>query len=798
VDWRILLTAVGAVIAVVYAFVQYRLIETKGPMDAVGNGITIGKAKAFDNRTLALRIERLSASLAAMKVVNQRAAENVSTFQGQISSELSRTLTLNLSPQTAKGNGDGPAADTKEEGDKGSRPAAAPSSNAAGAESNTKIGLAAGDILNDQLNLASQILNLEMLYERSLTDRLLGEGQRLQTVLGFQISITPPAGYERCVAIAEIAVRVKGNAGPVSLVALIPQEKTYNSQSFSSSAQSIGGSAVAGVLTLGLGAKGEARQLFIHRDSDTIAFERDPRSDPTLFDNDKNATVFGWEFRPVLGRSTVSAGIRQLLAVVALPAADQRASQEVELEVCTRSYWRRYSAKRQSSSRKWHLMPFKIDGSNTNNSETQVLKVPNTHKIQESLAPIVSEIKWVNCGADRVTVIVKGSNFFSGTKVVIGGKVHREEDLNLTLKSDQALEFETSITALATGDAVLSGRFGASFRLRVPESLLPVKELYIARASIKPNRYTDAFRVTIEVAGMDGAVVKDFTTTSLTNLPKPILFVGAEPILTPYDFTDVLPVKEPKRADTCGVKKDSPSPLQTTAKSLRVEAWIPVKLLGRNSSITFRIPFCGTEYQASQPLSLAEPTVVKVGGDSQKTVLWIAHPLRFAGPVSVELDRVYREEAEGLKKRSDFDYMFEVSTDTASKYQNLVLRDGTAEPYLLPIPLEEQPKTSVEAAGKPPQITKGDLGPVEWSGTALDAITAVNLYTSASNGNHQPVAPSTPAGTPAQFTVYEGGKRIEVYFTTGSTNYLGRAEVEFQTALGNNIRVPLIILQASP
>jgi len=75
---------------------------------------------------------------------------------------------------------------------------------------------------------------------------------------------------------------MKDNAVPVSLVALIPQEKTYNAQTVSSSAQSIGGSAVASVLTLGFSSKGESRQLFIHRDSDTIAFERDPRSKPTL------------------------------------------------------------------------------------------------------------------------------------------------------------------------------------------------------------------------------------------------------------------------------------------------------------------------------------------------------------------------------------------------------------------------------------------------------------------------------------------------------------------------------------
>jgi len=51
--------------------------------------------------------------------------------------------------------------------------------------------LAASDILTDQLNLASQILNLETLYERSLSDRLINKRSRLQTVLAFKFRLRP-------------------------------------------------------------------------------------------------------------------------------------------------------------------------------------------------------------------------------------------------------------------------------------------------------------------------------------------------------------------------------------------------------------------------------------------------------------------------------------------------------------------------------------------------------------------------------------------------------------------------------
>ncbi len=138
------------------------------------------------------------------------------------------------------------------------------------------------------------------------------------------------------------------------------------------------------------------------------------------------------------------------------------------LEVRTRSYWRRYDRKRQTTAPRSGWLPWEINTSGTITSETQELRIPNTAQIQSALAPQVTGIKWVNSGGDRATVIVNGCNFFSGTKVVIGGVVHREEDQNLTLKSDQALEFETPIASLANADAVLSGRFGPSFQLKMP------------------------------------------------------------------------------------------------------------------------------------------------------------------------------------------------------------------------------------------------------------------------------------------------------------------------------------------
>ena len=799
------------VLLLIYAYFEIRAFLKDGPKDATGNGITVGKAKAFDNRTLDLRIERLSASLANLKVVNQNVTENLTNIQQQSSSEVSRSLTLDLKEVPVKVN-DKPNTPGKTAESEPTTPAKTNQPSAATSEPKPAVGLAAGDMLNDQLNLASQILNLEMLYERSLTDRLIDGGVRLQTVLGFQVSITPPAGCENSVAVVEIGVRVKQDKAaadvkvpsPVSLVALIPQEKTYNAQSYSDSARSIGGSAVASVLTLGYTSKGESRQLFIHRDSDTIAFERDPTTAPEMFHDGPPATVFGWEFRPVLDRPTVTAGARQMLAVIAVPAPDaipmqgNTSAEPLTLEIKTRSYWRRYNRKKQTTSRRWSLLPWKVDASNVKESIVS-LDIHDTARIQDDLKPVVTEIKWVNSGPDRATVIVRGANFFSGTKVVIGGSELREENATLILKSSQALEFDTSITSLTNGDAVLNGRFGASFHLKIPTNNLPVARLFMEKAHIKPFRYTKSFRITIDIKGKDNNNDDvDLCLKQLQELPDAILFVGNEPVPMPYDYTDVDPIT------TLG--SDTP----TEKKFVRVAAWIPAKTLARSPSLAFRVPFCGIDYQASLPLVFSEPTVTRMGAHGDYSVFRIVQSPSLASPLKVELDRVYEEETEAqnapgvpappprskLVRTSKLDCQFMILTEVVSKYQNLVVRTtGDAEPYQLAIPPDDNPKPRFDNI-KPPEILKSSLGPIEWSGTGLDAISSATLYRSTtSNGA---VSPGTAAGTPADCVTYNNGEKIVVSFRKGSTEAGGKAEVEFQTPAGDSIRVPFFIKETDP
>ena len=810
----VLSAAVAAVLALLYYVWRQGYI----PQDSTGNGIVIGQAKAFDNRALSLRLERLNAALETLKVVNQNVTDSLSNFQGRTSNE--RSLTLKVAAKIAAAGADGDGGEKNKQEKNATDNGNTGGSDAPRADFKPTFGLASGDVLNNQLNLASQIVNLQTLYERSLSDRMIGEQSRLQTVLGFQISITPPAGYEDCVAVAEVAVRMKNNedgvaAGPVSLVALIPQEKTYNAETLSSSERSIEGSAVAPALTMGISGKGKAQQFFVHRDSDTIAFERRPQVTPELFPNDRNHIVFGWEFRPVLGRRTVSLGVRQMLAVISLPKPDHEPPEKSALEIRTRSYWRHYDRKRQVTAPHAGWLPWNIDGAGTFTSETQELDVPNTAQIQSALAPTITNIKWVNSGGNRATVIVRGRNLFSGTKVVIGGEVHREEDHNLTLKSDQALEFEAPIASLTSADAVLSGRFGPALKLIIPPEELPVATFEISRATVVPSRRLRAFYVSVDIKGLDAnAEYKDFTVEDVAKLPEPILYIGPEPVPMPYDYYDA--DAEITLDSAQGAASTIPASAHkvvagdaTAPKSLkivRVEAWVSPKVLARNPSVSFRVPFCGFEYQASMPLSFSEPTIDRLGASGNDSVFRIGYSLGFERAISVELDASYPEGGPQLQRITNSSFalaqntelILKVPTATISKYQYILVRQASSDPtagssdtFLLKVPQEEKPqlKVAVDTNNKPPQITKGNRGPIDWTGSAFDQVADVTFT--------PPAPPGQSAAAVSQpFMAYDNGTKLEVYLTQKITDTEGKFSLDCTTSAGEKLTLPFFVVSS--
>ena len=114
----------------------------------------------------------------------------------------------------------------------------------------------------------------------------------------------------------------------------------------------------------------------------------------------------------------------------------------------------------------------------------------------------------------------------------------------------------------------------------------------------------------------------------------------------------------------------------------------------------------------------------------------------------------------------------------------MVVRSGSAEPYLLPIPPEDKPspKATIDPSAKPPQIVRGSHGPVEWVGSALDTITDVTIAMASIQGVAQ-----TTTQIPQQFTTYAGGMRLLVHLAPGTTDSEGKIMLECATASGDKV-----------
>jgi hypothetical protein len=451
----------------------------------VPNGISVGTPKVFDDRSLVLQLESLSESLRNLQVIDQaRLAAALGMQQGFASTEFLSNFTVTGLPgatndvdiikNTGNVNAQGGALpDTVKTTTSQHQAAFTPSvpvldatTNAAPSAFAPAFGQSASDVLSDQVSLTYQIFNLRMLLERSLSDRLLATDPRLQAVLGFNVAIDPPRTAADAVAVVEVTLEDSAAGNGLSLVSLMPQEKTYNTAALSTRSNAFGGAAVVKMFQVAFSQRRRAQTFYLYRDADTISYER--------MTSDGKSVVFGWMFRPVLGRRSVSPGMRQLFAVVALPGDFTQAR---TLNAGVRTYWKRFDRDTMTSflpadatrpARLGYALSLglgrpKIFGDRyTNTAIYRGIEVKGTPTYEKGLRAQVSGVRWRPIGATSALVTVSGRNFFTGSKVAVGDKIYGVTPESLTVKSSTTLEFTTSLEALGTSQASLIGRYGGS------------------------------------------------------------------------------------------------------------------------------------------------------------------------------------------------------------------------------------------------------------------------------------------------------------------------------------------------
>ena len=435
--------------------------------NCVDNGIGVSDPKIFDNRTLMIMLEELSRQLQSLKVIDQKSlVDNLGLAQGYQSKDVSRAFELGMAPSpaistTSKPNADGVLTVSEQTTDQKELSAKSPGipELMAAPKYEPAFGVNAEDLLSQQIDLTYKIFNLRMLLERSISDRLVANetnsdslsenGSRLQAVLGFNVRLNPPRESKDMAAFVEVTVKVDGSDKPISLVAMMPQEKTYNTSALSTKSNAFGGSAVFKIFTIGYSERRRGQTFYLYQDADTITFQ------PMRQEGDlsKVAPTFGWEFRPVLGRRSVSAGERPLFAVISLDKRDLIGNTDLsKLNVSVRTYWRKYDRKTMTVDRR---------EVNENKFEYKNTVVPTTTRFQNNLLPRINRVSWVPIGSRSALVSVSGENFFSNTQVTIGDRTLSGPSDGLIIKSDQLIEFAAGLELLASGPGAIIGRYGA-------------------------------------------------------------------------------------------------------------------------------------------------------------------------------------------------------------------------------------------------------------------------------------------------------------------------------------------------
>lgn len=541
------------------------------------NGISVGRPKVFDNRTLTIMLESLNDSLRTVQnsfINKESLAAAFSFLQGYQARETSRALSITGNPipslnevlaTTTAANKDVSTVDTKTTTQAAITPTAPTLNDATSTIPgfNPTFGQNPSDLLSDQVNLTYQIFNLRMLLERSLSDRLLDNSQpRRQAVLGFNVTIDPPRTAEDSVAVTEITLDLdpslcKGS-DCLSLVSLMPQEKTYNSAALTTKSNSFAGSAVVNMFSVGYSERRKGQTFYLYRDNDTVSYER-------MDDRYPNRIVFGWMFRPVLGRRSVSPGLRQLFAIVSLPSSDKNdginSDRNDGLEKVTNinasviTYWKKYdrstmtSYEDQDTNRAARIRRYLSFGLTrpeifndryVNTAEYKNVSIQPTETYQESLRPKLKKVSWRFTGPKNVVVSAEGDNFFTGTQVSINDKSFASASDGLTLKSNQAFDLATSLDALASGPGIISGRYGPAIPMILEESAdgVPSGRLTIDGIDLGPAE-SGIRTLTVRIRRIverTKPITFDVFPSSLTGLTVPIVSVNGTAVQFPYQI----------------------------------------------------------------------------------------------------------------------------------------------------------------------------------------------------------------------------------------------------------------------
>jgi hypothetical protein len=606
------------------------------------------------------------------------------------------------------------------------------------------------DLLGDQINLSYEIFNLRLLLERALSDRLSTNGNtRVQAVIGIPISIDPPPYAAGCAATVEVRLTAvpAGTTGP-SLVAMFPQQETYNTWGVDRKRFQISATGTAPAESLGGKASAQSDSSYLHRHVETVAIERESGA---------NELIIAWQFRPIAGERTVSPGLRQMLAVLALSSSDV-GQHEFSMNVHVRSRWQSWNDSTQTAGTGvgWRaLISNRPTWYNTWGDHGNV-SVPTTERLEHDLAPTIDNVEWFRVGRDMAAVVVTGTNFFAGTTLVMGDQVLDAEH-GLTIKSERSLQIVVPIASLRS-DALLNGRYGASINLITPINKT-LQKMRIRDYALEADANSLSYRVTVWLTTRDGSRLN---RDEFDKLPDPIVSINGKVVPDVLLFSPV-PDDETSEMATVRVTSD----------------YLP----SSSVLVVVRWPFYGDDwtlyYQTYEPNR--KVAVLRVSNDTDVS-LFLTGPTKFDDKVTVIVDQVYSIAENGpLVRLRDDMLKLSLQTNIANRYEEFFVAQPDNLAMLVRMPASKHEKlASIDISKKPPSLKVGTGGLAEYTGTGLDAVTRVTID-----------------GKEASFAAYEAGTSISIVIDSGLIAKSGKKDVKLETADGASLNATLLVMEAN-
>jgi len=543
--------------------------------------------------------------------------------------------------------------------------------------------VSASNILTEQMQLTYEIANLRMLLEGALSDRLVRGTTAIKprVTVGFTVRVYPRKRYKNAVAVVEVEADTTG-ADPVdakqgitespTVIALLPQEKTYNVAAITNDSTSLGAGIVTQVIGIGANYQKSTNTYYLVKDQDTLAATFQPK--------DSMRTGFLWQFRPVLGAPYVTGTSKSTFVQLAFPTA-QTTAQFGTLRITT--YWRCYDAKHNLVGK---LIPhslhrYEIPSPVTRFGLGQPPKGFSTQAVED-------------LGNGQVLVTLTGQ-YLGGTAVRIGPNVIGEGNTAFR-PYYQHIQFVASITDLATQSVKLVSRDGTETPLLYP-----------------PDAIKDFAGFHLHTYSVSTA---DDTHTRLTlNLreplpldlgaPRPILLIGNRV----YGYSD--------------------APYATSADGRTLSVVVPTDSLRANPDVILKALFVSADRQMKLHVyefeqSPQAPTLRLLQQDKNKSTFLVfgSHLSRFATvlPASSPL------QAMGGLERDDVATLV-IQHEDLAHYKFVTLRTPGGLIVDLPLPKAdaEEPLSSIT----PPAPVLQGTDEIVVTGTALTTLESVSYKT---------------------------------------------------------------------